>query len=91
MQQYLALLFQAHRATFVRALLASLFTLSGIAFIGTLLNSAHPTAHASPSTMRETALPASLPWGLAFDKSNNVWVAEPGCDPAPACSPQVGR
>ena len=26
------------------------------------------------------------PWGTTFDSSGNVWVAIPGCDPAPTCS-----
>jgi streptogramin lyase len=26
------------------------------------------------------------PWGTTFDSSGNVWVALPGCDPAPMCS-----
>ncbi len=27
------------------------------------------------------------PWGTAFDSKGNVWLAIPGCDPAPTCSP----
>ena len=26
------------------------------------------------------------PWGVTFDSLGNVWVAVPGCDPAPTCS-----
>jgi streptogramin lyase len=26
------------------------------------------------------------PWGTTFDNKGNVWVAVPGCDPAPTCS-----
>jgi virginiamycin B lyase len=26
------------------------------------------------------------PWGTTFDSNGNVWVAVPGCDPAPTCS-----
>jgi len=26
------------------------------------------------------------PWAIAIDKSNNIWVAEPGCDAEPSCS-----
>ena len=26
------------------------------------------------------------PWGVTFDSKGNVWVAVPGCDPAPMCS-----
>ena len=29
------------------------------------------------------------PWGSAFDKSGNVWMAIPGCDPSPTCSPST--
>jgi streptogramin lyase len=31
-------------------------------------------------------VPGSDPWGTAFDSSGRVWVALPGCDPAPSCS-----
>ncbi len=27
------------------------------------------------------------PWGTTFDSKGNVWVAVPGCDPSPTCSP----
>jgi virginiamycin B lyase len=27
----------------------------------------------------------ATPWGVAFDKSGHIWVAEPGCDPIPIC------
>jgi streptogramin lyase len=30
--------------------------------------------------------PGSFPWGTAFDNQGRVWVALPGCDPAPQCS-----
>lgn len=26
------------------------------------------------------------PWGTAFDRNGNVWMAIPGCDPSPTCS-----
>ena len=55
-----------------------------------VLVGAHSAAHASAPTIRETALPSATPWGVAFDSTGNVWVAEPGCDMAPVCGPQVG-
>jgi len=55
-----------------------------------VLVGAHSAAHASAPTIRETALPSTVPWGVAFDNTGNVWVAEPGCDMAPVCGPQVG-
>src|SRR6266568_3454569 len=55
-----------------------------------MLVGAHSAAHASAPTIRETALPSTVPWGVAFDNTGNVWVAEPGCDMAPVCGPQVG-
>jgi hypothetical protein len=33
--------------------------------------------------------PGGDPWGTAFDGSGRVWVAIPGCDPAPTCSPST--
>lgn len=27
----------------------------------------------------------TTPWGIAFDNSGHIWVAEPGCDPNPIC------
>jgi virginiamycin B lyase len=30
--------------------------------------------------------PGSDPWGTGFDSAGRVWVAMPGCDPAPRCS-----
>jgi sugar lactone lactonase YvrE len=30
--------------------------------------------------------PGTYPWGTAFDGTGRVWVALPGCDPAPSCS-----
>ena len=29
------------------------------------------------------------PWGTTFDSKGNVWVAVPGCDPSPTCSPST--
>src|SRR5438093_2207498 len=55
-----------------------------------VLVGAHSAAHASAPTIRETALPSTVPWGVAFDNTGNVWVAEPGCDMAPVCGTQVG-
>lgn len=44
--------------------------------------------HASTPSITEYPLPNgnSDPWGTAMDKSGNVWVAVPGCDPSPMCS-----
>ncbi len=37
-------------------------------------------------TVTDYSVPGSFPWGTAFDSSGRVWVALPGCDPAPSCS-----
>jgi streptogramin lyase len=38
-------------------------------------------------SVKDFYLPAGQePWGTTFDRSGNVWVAIPGCDPAPTCS-----
>ncbi len=50
----------------------------------------HGVAHASTPTIRETGLPSSTPWGVAFDSGGNVWIADPGCDMVPVCGPQTG-
>src|SRR5579875_442397 len=46
---------------------------------------AQPTAQVS---IRETSARQD-PWGIAFDKSGHVWLAEPGCDPTPICSSAI--
>ncbi|HYU73383.1 MAG TPA: hypothetical protein VEL31_11955 [Ktedonobacteraceae bacterium] len=38
------------------------------------------------SSLTTYSVPGSDPWGTAFDSSGHVWVAIPGCDPAPSCS-----
>jgi streptogramin lyase len=38
------------------------------------------------SNVTDYFVPGSDPWGTAFDSSGRVWVALPGCDPAPSCS-----
>src|SRR2546427_11710130 len=45
-------------------------------------------AHASSPSINAYSLPSGNidPWGTAKDKSGNVWVAVPGCDPSPMCS-----
>ena len=39
--------------------------------------------------VRDVAVPGTDPWGTAFDGSGRVWVAMPGCDPSPMCSPST--
>lgn len=54
------------------------------------------TVHASRAASAFTSLtdyhiPTGLdPWGTAFDKMGNVWVAIPECDPNPVCSGKIG-
>ncbi|HEY6406137.1 MAG TPA: hypothetical protein VIY29_01590, partial [Ktedonobacteraceae bacterium] len=73
----------------VRIFLVALSTLASFALIWQLLAGSHFAAQASPPTIRETATPSSIPWGVSFDANGNVWVAEPGCDPAPTCNAQL--
>ena len=70
------------RGRIARTAIAMLVTLSSIVMAWIFLNS-YTSAHASSVIEVPTQ---TLPWGIAFDKSSHVWVAEPGCDPAPACS-----
>jgi virginiamycin B lyase len=37
------------------------------------------------SSLTDFSVPGADPWGTAFDSSGRVWVAMPGCDPAPSC------
>jgi virginiamycin B lyase len=66
-------------------LLAFLCVIGSVALAWMLLENAHSAAHADPA-VQETYVPAfdrnfeALPWGLAFDTSGHVWVAEPQCD-----------
>ena len=66
----------------VRASVVLLVALSSIAMAWIFLNS-YISAHASSVIEVPTQ---ATPWGIAFDKSGHVWVAEPSCDPAPACT-----
>lgn len=87
---------QPNARTTTRILLALLFLLSSFALSWVLLENAHSAVHADP-TLLETYVPAINssysaidPWGLAFDTSGHVWVAEPQCDvnisAVPICS-----
>jgi len=69
----------------VRIGLALLVTIGSIALAWTLLSS-HKNARAIGIVETSTT---QKPWGVAFDKSGHVWVAEPGCLPQPVCSPVV--
>ncbi|HEX9134856.1 MAG TPA: hypothetical protein VF844_21430, partial [Ktedonobacteraceae bacterium] len=77
---------QPKARTTAHILLALLFVISSVALAWVLLENAHSAAHADP-TLLETYVPAINssytaidPWGLAFDTSGHVWVAEPQCD-----------
>src|SRR6266487_1313469 len=49
------------------------------------LRSNHALAYGITTT--DFYIPSSLaPWGTTFDSKGNVWLAIPGCDPAPTCS-----
>ncbi len=72
---------------FGRVILSLLFVLASILIVWGIL-SIYPSAHAAPA-IRETAVPGADPWGITFDNSGNVWIAEPGCDSPPTCAPQV--
>lgn len=60
----------------------SLLTIVGsIALAWTLLDIGQ--AHASGLIETSTKM---NPWAISIDKSNHIWVAEPGCDAEPSCS-----
>jgi streptogramin lyase len=76
------------RSSFVPLSLLMLVILLGSGFI--ISTSSSKTAYAralSTPVATEVALNAGYePWGVAFDKSGNVWVAVPQCDPSPTCA-----
>jgi hypothetical protein len=63
---------------------------AGVALLlvaGALIAGPLSSAHAAGlSSVTDFFVPGSDPWGTAFDGSGRVWVAMPGCDPAPSCS-----
>src|SRR5436305_38949 len=60
--------------------------IASVALAFTVLFHVHSAAHAAP-TLIQARVPqinssdSQDPWGIAFDSSGNVWVAEPQCDP----------
>ena len=52
------------------------------------VNESEPFERRIPLTVVTQATTTSNPWGIAFDALRGiVWVAEPGCEPKPTCSP----
>src|SRR6516165_10392913 len=50
----------------------------------------HSFAQSSGVTVTDFNINAGQePWGITFDSKGNVWVAVPGCDPSPTCSPST--
>ena len=70
----------------IRIVLALISTLTSLVLVWIVFVGPHLAAHAAPPTIRETAVPSPLPWGLGFDTIGNLWVAETGCDPNPLCA-----
>jgi streptogramin lyase len=76
-----------------RKLITGLLVLAmliGSAFLaGSLMGNGLLLAHAQPQysvTTKDFYIPSSDdPWGTTFDSKGNVWLAIPGCDPAPTC------
>ncbi|HEX5303341.1 MAG TPA: hypothetical protein VFW50_40755 [Streptosporangiaceae bacterium] len=68
--------------TRLAAMGAALLVVAGACIAGAL-----PAARAAValSSVTDFFVPGSDPWGTAFDGSGRVWVAMPGCDPAPSC------
>src|SRR5437773_11502164 len=67
---------------------AAAFVASG-AFVGVVIAGSMPSAFAAGVSIVDYKVPGTgpggKPWGTAFDASGRVWVALPGCDPAPSC------
>lgn len=69
-----------------------IFVIVCLCIVSAVLTGAIHTAMARPSTFTLTDFyfPAGQdPWGIAFDSSGHVWIAIPGCDPSPTCSPST--
>jgi len=65
----------------VRLGLALMALVGSLALALTLLSS-HQRAHAT-NPVNEISTTAGTPWGVSVDSHNNVWVAEPNCQPYP--------
>lgn len=75
-----------NKGVVVRMGLALFAILGSVALALVLLNGQHNARAFNAITETSTT---QGPWGLAFDKSGNTWVAEPNCDPEPACAPPL--
>ncbi len=64
-----------------RLFLALFFVLASVGVFSLVLVTTRMAAHADP-TIVENTLPGSDvdPWGVSFDSSGNVWIADPKCD-----------
>jgi streptogramin lyase len=68
----------------VRIGLVSFAILASLLFGWSLLQHHAKSAHAAAGITRAST--TTNPWGLALDKTGNIWVAEPGCDASPVCA-----
>ena len=68
----------------------TMFTVSTTLAFGLMgygLHSAHAVQQQYTVTTQDFYIPSSLdPWGTTFDSKGQVWLAIPGCDPAPTCN-----
>src|SRR5450755_252201 len=77
-----------YASSIVRVALIVVYLTASIALVCYFIAGSRSAVYANTPTIRETTLPSAIPWGISFDATGNAWVAEPGCDPAPTCSPQ---
>lgn len=71
---------------FVRIGIALLATLGSSILAWSILSTPHAYA-----TSYMQAATANNPWGISFDTTNHIWVAEPACDASPVCgTPPTG-
>lgn len=74
------------RNFFLSLLAIALFACLTLSVVGT------KSIHAMSVTTTDYPVAGGAdPWGTAFDKNGNVWVAVPGCDPAPDCTAGPGK
>lgn len=72
-----------------RIVLAFFSVFASLLLAWTVLGHTLFPAHATSSASIREIFAHTDPWGVAFDKSSHVWLAQPECDPSPLCSSPV--
>lgn len=77
------------RNSVLRSLTTLTLLIASVLFAANLtVHSLQANASSSTTTTTDYAVPQSFdPWGTAMSQQGYLWVAVPGCDPTPMCSP----